>query len=57
MILLMIPNRNERHYLTVKKLFALLRGIASQDAVDFYYLKCLYSSRARKNLNCIKKYA
>ena len=26
----MIPNREEWHYLTVKKLFALLRGIMSK---------------------------
>ena len=38
MILLMIPNRKERHYPTVKKLFTLLRGIASQDVGDFHYL-------------------
>ena len=45
------------HYLTVKKLSALLRGITSKHYGDFYYLNCLHSfATEKKNLNRIKKY-
>ena len=50
-ILLMIPNKEKWHYLAVKKLSALLRGITSKHG-DFY---CLYSFATEKNLNHIKK--
>ena len=55
-ILLMIPNGERWHYLTVKKLSALLRGITSQHHDDFFCLKCLDSLSTEKNLNCIKTY-
>ena len=32
----MIPNREKWHYLAVKKLLALLRGITSKNNGDFY---------------------
>ena len=39
----MIPNleKEDWHYLTVKKLFALLHGITSKHDFDFDCLKCL----------------
>ena len=55
-ILLMIPKRKGWHYLPVKKLSALLRGITSKYYGDFYYLNCLHSFRTKKNLNRIKEY-
>ena len=41
-ILLMIPNRKEWHYLAVKILSALLIGITSKHHGDFYCLNCFY---------------
>ena len=41
-ILLMIPNREEWHYLAVKILSALLIGITSKHHGDFYCLNCFY---------------
>ena len=48
-ILLMIPNGEDWHYLAVTKLSVLLRGIKSKNNDDFYCLN--------KNLNLIKMYA
>ena len=44
-ILLMISNEEKEgwHFLAVKKLYTLLRGIASKHHGDFYCLKCLHS--------------
>ena len=42
-ILLMISNGEGWHYLAVKKLSALLRGITSYYQGDFYCLNCLHS--------------
>ena len=42
-IVLMIPNGEGWHYLAVKKLSALLRGIMSEHYGDFYCLNCLHS--------------
>ena len=39
----MIPNREGCHYLQVKKLSALLRGITSKHHSDFYCVNCLQS--------------
>ena len=48
-ILLMIRNREKRcHYLAVKKLSALLRGITSKNNSDFYCLNCLHPFRTKK---------
>ena len=52
-ILLMISNR-EKHYLAVKKLLALLRGITSKHNSDFYSLNCLYSIQQKKKLESHK---
>ena len=55
-VLLTIPNEEKRHYLAVKKLSALLRGITSKNNDDFYCLNCLHSFRTKKILNLIKEY-
>ena len=44
-IFLMIPNGEKWHYLAVKKLSALLRGITPKHYSDFYCLNCLHSFR------------
>ena len=44
------------HYVAVKKLSGLLRGITSKHHGDFYYLNCLHSFATEKELNHIKKY-
>ena len=53
-ILLMITDKNNRcHYLAVKSLSALFRGITSSNDGDFYCLNCFHSYRTLKKL---KKY-
>ena len=60
----MIPSGEKRkakseerwHYLGVKKLSALLRGITSKNDGDFYCLNCLHSFRTKKNSSGIKEY-
>ena len=48
-IFLMISNREKLwHYLAVKRLSALLRGIDSKHHGDFYCLNCLYSFATKK---------
>ena len=69
-ILLMIPNgkgheakskgreaniRERWHYLAVKKLSALLRGITSSNNGDSYCLNCLYSFRAKSKSESHKR--
>ena len=54
----MISNEEKEvwHYLAVKKLSILLRGITSKHHGDFYCLNCLQSFRKEKKLkpqNCI----
>ena len=44
-IVLMIPNRKEWHYVTVGKVSALLRGITSKHDDDFYCLNCIHPFR------------
>ena len=48
-ILLMIPNGERWHYLAVKKLAALLRGITSKHGSNFYCLNCLNKFFATEN--------
>ena len=56
-ILLIISNREKQwHYLAVKELSTLLRGITFKHHSDFYYLNCFHSFATEKNLNHIKKY-
>ena len=47
----MITNDNEKwHYLAVKSLSKLLRGITSNHHGDFYCLNCFHSYRAKERL-------
>ena len=55
-ILLMITDGEKWHYLTVKNLPGLLRGITSTHKEDFYCLNCLRSYRTRNKLEAHKKY-
>ena len=41
---------------TIKKLSALLRGIALKNSGDFYYLNCFILLEQKTNMNHIKKY-
>ena len=45
----------KRHYLAVKKLSSLLRGITSNINGDFYYSNCLHSFRTKTKLGSHKK--
>ena len=52
----MISNGEKlRHYLAVKKILALLRGITSKDNSDFYCLNFLHSFRIKNILKSHKK--
>ena len=55
-ILLMITNGEKWHYLTVKNLPGLLRGITSTHKEDFYCFYCFHSYRTRNKLELHKKY-
>ena len=56
MILLMIPHEEEegQHYLAVKNLSALLRGITSKHKGDFYGLNCRHSFRTENKKSMLK---
>ena len=54
-ILLMINNGKNWHYLVVKNLSGLLRGISSKNDSDYYCLNCLQSYRTENKLNAHKK--
>ena len=56
-ILLMITDGEKWHYLAVKRLSALFRGITSKHDGDFYCLNCFQSYTMEKNLKSIKKSA
>ena len=49
-ILLMITDGEKWHYLDVKSLSALFRGITSKHDGDFYYLNCFCSYRTKHKL-------
>ena len=53
----MIPNEEKEgwHYLSLKKLSALLRGIISKLKSDFYCLNCLHSFRTENKLKSHEK--
>ena len=55
-ILLMISNGENWHYLVVKNLPGLLRGITSNYKEDFCCLKCFRSNRTKNKLEAHKKY-
>ena len=52
----MISNGENWHYLTVKNLSRLLRGITSNHDEDFYCLNCFHSYRTKNKLEAHKKY-
>ena len=54
-ILLMISNGENWHYLTVKKLSRLLRGMTSNHDGDFYCLNYFHSYRTKNKLEAHKK--
>ena len=54
-ILLMRSNGENWHYLVVKNLSRLLRGISSNHDGDFYCLNCFHSYRTENKLNAHKK--
>ena len=56
-ILLMITNGENWHYLVVKSLPGLLKGITSNHNEDFYCLNCFCVYTTKINLKNIKKYA
>ena len=55
LVFLMIPDGEEWHYLAVKELSSLLRGITSKNNGDFYCLKCFNSFRTKNKLESHKK--
>ena len=55
-ILLMVSNGKNWHYLAVKSLSRLLRGISSNHNSDYYCLNCFHSYRTENKLNVHKKY-
>ena len=52
-ILLMITDGEKWHYLAVKSLSALFRGITSKHDGDFYCLNCFQSNTQKINLKSI----
>ena len=54
-ILLMISNDENWHYLAVKSLSRFLRGITSNHDGDYYCLNCFHSYRTENKLNAHKK--
>ena len=54
-VLLMISNGENWHYLIVKNLSRLLRGITSNRDGDFYCLNCFHSYRTKNKLDATKK--
>ena len=54
-ILLMITDGKKRHYLEVKNLLGLLKGITSTHEKKFYCLNCFHSYRTKNKLESHKK--
>ena len=54
-ILLMITDGEKWHYLAVKSLSALFRGITSNHQEDFYCLNCFHSYSTKEKLKNHKK--
>ena len=54
-ILLMISNGENWHYLEVKSFSGLLTGITSNHKEDFYCLNCFHSYRTKNKLEAHKK--
>ena len=51
----MITDSEKWHYLVVKKISGLLKGITSTHEKDFYCLNCLHSYRTKNKLELHKK--
>ena len=51
----MIPNGEGWHYIAVKKLPVLLRGVTSKHSCDYYCLDYLHSFRTKNKLESHKK--
>ena len=51
----MIPDGEKWHYLTVKNLSGLLRGITSNHVGDFYCLNCFCANSTKNKLEAHKK--
>ena len=49
-LLMITNNKNNWHYVTVKNISGLLRGIASDHNGDFYYLNCFHSYTTKEKL-------
>ena len=49
-LLMITDGTTNCHYLAIKNLSGLLRGITSNHNGDFYYLNCLYSYRTKSKL-------
>ena len=54
--LMITDGTNNLHYLAIKNLSGLLRGITSNHNDDFYCLNCLHSYRTICKLKNMKKY-
>ena len=52
----MITDGEKCHYLAVKSISRLLRGIASNHDGDFYCLNCFHSYTTQKRLKTMKGY-
>ena len=52
----MITDGEKWHYLVVKNLSGLLKGITSTHEKDFYCLNCFHSYRTKNKLESHKKY-
>ena len=55
-ILLLSSDDQKWHYLVVKNLSGLLRGITSNHKEDFYRLNCFHFYRTKNKLEAHKKY-
>ena len=51
----MITDREKWHYIVVKSLSKLLRGVSSNHDGDYYFLNCFCSYRTENKLNAHKK--
>ena len=54
-VLLMISNGENRHYLAVKSLSGLFTGVTSNHKEDYYCLNCFHSYRTKNKLDAHKK--
>ena len=56
-LLMITDNDKDWHYLAVKSISGLLKGITSKHNGDFYCLNCFHSYTAERNLKSMKGYA